>query len=253
MTTIHSRIKQRRLFLGLSMEKLAEEIGVKAWQTIQQWEKEGGTAPKRDRLEATARALQTTSKWLMFGEDPAWQPEVTFSEYRSKNYLGQSEAESSAHPYNPLAGNVPTSLISYPVDVSRFRPIYVVGKAQGGFPDRIWTDGDFPVGASDQYAELASPDPHAFLVPVVGDSMSPRFNEGEFVLVEPGTEPELEDDVLVRLQTGETLIKRLLSQRHGIRLGSYNRPEILTFQPEDITWIYYIAHTVPARKIKNRI
>lgn len=253
MTTIHSRIKQRRLFLGLSMEKLAEEIGVKAWQTIQQWEKEGGTAPKRDRLEATARALQTTTKWLMFGEDPDWKPEVNFLETRSKNNLSPSDVRSSAAAYNALTGNAPTGLISYPVDVSRFRPIYVIGKAQGGFPDRIWTDGDFPVGASDQYAELASPDPQAFLVPVVGDSMSPRFNEGEFALVEPGTEPELEDDVLVRLQTGETLIKRLLSLRHGVRLGSYNRPEILTYQPEEVTWIYYIAHTVPARKIKNRV
>lgn len=83
--------------------------------------------------------------------------------------------------------------------------------------------------------------------------MVPRFNPGEFALVEPGTEPELEDDVLVRLNTGETMIKRLLSRRQGIRLGSYNDPEILTYQPEDITWLYYIAHHVPARKIKTRL
>ena len=83
--------------------------------------------------------------------------------------------------------------------------------------------------------------------------MIPRFNPGEFALVEPGTEPELEDDVLVRLNTGETMIKRLLSRRQGIRLGSYNDSEVFTFEKEAITWMYYIAHPVPARKIKTRL
>jgi transcriptional regulator with XRE-family HTH domain len=64
---IHQRIRRRREQLGLSMQALAERIPVRAWQTIQQWEKEGGTAPKRERLKAVAKALQTTEKWLMFG------------------------------------------------------------------------------------------------------------------------------------------------------------------------------------------
>jgi transcriptional regulator with XRE-family HTH domain len=67
MTTIHTRIKQRREALGISMKALADMVGVSAWQTIQQWEREDGTAPKRDRLEAVARALQTTPEALLFG------------------------------------------------------------------------------------------------------------------------------------------------------------------------------------------
>lgn len=146
----------------------------------------------------------------------------------------------------------PTPL-TYIANVEKYRAIPVVGRAQGGLPDRIWTDGDYPVGATEQYAEVASADPQAFLTPVVGLSMVPRYNPGEFALVEPGTEPELEDDVLVRLNTGETMIKRLLSRRQGIRLGSYNDPEIFVFEMEAITWMYYIAHPVPARKIKTRL
>lgn len=247
--TIHTRIKQRREYLKLSMEQLASLVGAKAWQTVQQWEKEDGTSPKRDRLAAVANALRTTPQWLMFGEDPAWIPEpdwrVPPTNEGSKNI--------SANTYNDLStGPLPIPL-TYPADTTKFRRVYVIGRAQGGLPDRIWTDGDYPVGATDQYAEIASPDPHAFLVPIVGHSMSPRYNQGEFGLVEPGTEPELEDDVLVRLTTGETLVKRLLSRRHGIRLGSYNTPEILTYTPEEISWMYYIAHPVPARKIKSRL
>lgn len=68
MTTIHTRIKQRREALGMTMKALAEMVGVAAWQTIQQWEREDGTAPKRDRLAAVAKALQTTPETLLFGE-----------------------------------------------------------------------------------------------------------------------------------------------------------------------------------------
>lgn len=119
-------------------------------------------------------------------------------------------------------------------------------------PERIWTDGDYPAGSTDEFAEVASSDPHAFLAEVVGPSMIPRFNPGEFALVEPETEPDIEDDVLVRLTSGETLLKRLLSRRGGLRLGSYNDPDTFFLHPGEYTWCYYVAHPVPRRKIKNR-
>ncbi|WP_321810104.1 helix-turn-helix domain-containing protein [Burkholderia sp. BCC1985] len=69
---IHMRIREKRLALGLSMEALAEMVGVRAWQTVQQWEREdGGTAPKRDRLNKVAEALRTTPEYLLFGKPPA--------------------------------------------------------------------------------------------------------------------------------------------------------------------------------------
>lgn len=144
-------------------------------------------------------------------------------------------------------------LLRYPVPLNSSKRVWVVGKGQGGLPERVWTDADFPVGATDEYADLATSDEHAFLVPVVGASMTPRFQPGEFALVEPSTAPELEDDVLVRLTTGETLIKRLLSRRDGIRLGSWNDPAVLNLKEADVDWMYYIAHPVPARKIKSRV
>jgi hypothetical protein len=146
-----------------------------------------------------------------------------------------------------------TQPISYPVNPSSFRKVWVVGKGQGGLPERIWTDADYPIGATEEYAEIATSDPHAFLVPVVGSSMAPRFQSGEYALVEPGTEPEIEDDVLVRLATGETMLKRLLSRRDGYRFGSWSDQAVLNFRLEEVVWIYYVAHPVPSRKIKNRM
>lgn len=68
MENIHTRIKKRREELGISMKDLAAKVGVSAWQTVQQWEKEGGTAPKRGRLQAVAEALQTTPEYLAYGQ-----------------------------------------------------------------------------------------------------------------------------------------------------------------------------------------
>jgi transcriptional regulator with XRE-family HTH domain len=65
--SIHSRIKYRRVAIGLESHKaLADLLGV-AWQTVQLWEKEGGTAPNRKRMNAVAAALQVSPEWLVTG------------------------------------------------------------------------------------------------------------------------------------------------------------------------------------------
>jgi len=69
MTTIHDRIKERRLAKGLSMEALASQLGLKSWQTVQQWEN-GKTAPHRKRLPDVARELDTTVEYLNQGIGP---------------------------------------------------------------------------------------------------------------------------------------------------------------------------------------
>jgi phage repressor protein C with HTH and peptisase S24 domain len=218
--SIHARIKQKREALGLSMEKLAELVGVKSWQTVQQWEKEDGTAPKRDRLKTVADALGVTPEWLLFGSD--------------QSQIGQMPG-------------------AFKIDTTKYRSISVFGRAMGGFPERIFDDdGGWPPGFSDVYAEVASSDKNAFLVPVEGESMVPRYNPGEFALVEPNTDPEIEDDVLVRFEDGRTMIKKLLSRRGVTRLGSYNSAEVISAPPEKVVWMYYVAHPVPARKIKQR-
>lgn len=150
-----------------------------------------------------------------------------------------------------LPAATPASAIPY--NSTKVREIPVVGKGSGGLmPERMWTDGDYPVGATDSCAEIATSDPHAFLVGVDGHSMVPRYNPSEYALVEPGTPPELEDDVLVRLSTGQTMLKRLLSKRDGWKFGSYNSTEVLFYEAAEVTWVYYVAHPVPRRKIKTR-
>ena len=180
--------------------------------------------------------LTTAAEYL--GVDPHW--------------LATGQGEMAAHDPDkimPLWGNeqrIRPNLIN-------LRQVPVIGTTQGGLSDREWTDGEFPVGGFDEYAECSTADKNAFLCRVVGDSMAPRYRSGEFCLVEPNTVPEIEDDVLVRLATGETMLKRLLGVRGGLRLGSYNDDVIYTLADKELTWCYYVAHVVPPRSIKHRI
>ena len=119
-------------------------------------------------------------------------------------------------------------------------------------PRVIWNDADYPVGATGEVAEVASSDPHAFVVEVEGASMIPKYTPGDFALVEPNMAPDIEDDVLVRLKTGETMIKRLVSRRGGISLASYNDTVVHHFKNEEVDWIYYVPYPVPRKKIKSR-
>jgi len=72
--SIHSRIKQRRIECGFnSHQALAHEVGV-SWQTVQLWEKEGGTAPNRNRIKKVAEVLKTTPEWLLTGSGDGEAP-----------------------------------------------------------------------------------------------------------------------------------------------------------------------------------
>jgi SOS-response transcriptional repressor LexA len=143
---------------------------------------------------------------------------------------------------------------SHIADSGKLSRVPVVGKGRGGVTDRIFTDEGRPVGGHDQYADIYSSDENALVVPVEGDSMSPKYVDGGYALVEPNTAPHVGDDVLVRLKAGGVMIKVLASSsKTTIRLSSYNNNIELIYKPEEIEWMYYVAYPVPARKIKNRI
>lgn len=259
--TIADRLDHLMKLRGVrSQSELARRSGVPQ-ATISRTLK-GGSVPELDTIKKLAEALSSTSAWVADGigpgpEHPDHRPGgQSVDSAQNLPFLGdlqdRSSADNEKHGDESETRSVPVPL-QYSVDKTKFRPIPVIGRAQGGMPERIWTDGDYTVGATDKYAEVATSDPHAFLTPIIGTSMAPRYNPGEYALVEPETAPELEDDVLIRLNTGETMLKRLISRRGGIQLASYNEPGTMLFDPTEITWMYYVAHPVPARKIRQRV
>ena len=93
-----------------------------------------------------------------------------------------------------------------------------------------------------------------FVVQVTDDSMWPKYTPGEYALVEPDSIPDVGDDVLVRLVTGETLIKTLAARSpDGVRLSSYNSTDVRFYAHEEIRLMYWVPFPIPQKNINTRI
>lgn len=94
--SIHTRIKQKRLECGFSSHQaLAHEVGV-SWQTVQLWEKEGGTAPNRNRIKKVAEVLGTTPEWLMNGSGEETAPSAAAARSERTTFTLQWVSEDEA-------------------------------------------------------------------------------------------------------------------------------------------------------------
>lgn len=229
MATFGERLGEAMKLRGVTATQIAHQLPQATRQAVGDVLNGKSKSFRADNALAAARVLGVSPRWLIDG-------------------LGK--------PSDPPDSGANLDAIGLPYAQSRgARMVPVVGTTQGGLPERLWDDAGLPVGVSDEFAEVATSDPHAFLVRVVGDSMSPRYLPGEFALVEPKQTVEVENDVLLRLVDGRTMLKRLLSRRDGYhRFGSWN-PEHppFTVQEAEIEWMYYVANPIPARNIKSRL
>jgi phage repressor protein C with HTH and peptisase S24 domain len=104
------------------------------------------------------------------------------------------------------------------------RLVPVINKVSAGYPTDF-DDLDYPVGIADDYIRCPDlHDPNAFAVRVVGDSMEPRFREGDIVIFSPAAEVHNGDDCFIRFATPhETTFKRVFFESDNkIRLQPRN-------------------------------
>jgi SOS-response transcriptional repressor LexA len=96
------------------------------------------------------------------------------------------------------------------VTLAAGRLVPVINKVAAGYPAEF-NDLDYPVGVADDYVRCPDlHDPNAFAVRVVGDSMEPKFVEGDIVVFSPAAEVHNGDDCFVRFQMPhETTFKRV--------------------------------------------
>ncbi|MBN2020640.1 MAG: helix-turn-helix domain-containing protein [Sedimentisphaerales bacterium] len=108
--------------------------------------------------------------------------------------------------------------------LSAGRLVPVINKVSAGYPTDF-DDLDYPVGVADDYIRCPDVhDPHAFAVRVVGDSMEPKFKEGDFVVFSPQAQVVNGDDCFIRFTSPhETTFKRVFfEQNDSIRLQPRN-------------------------------
>jgi SOS-response transcriptional repressor LexA len=120
----------------------------------------------------------------------------------------------------------------------------VINRVSAGYP-KDFTDLSYPKGIADDYIGCPGvDDKDAFAARVHGDSMFPKYREGDIVIFSPAAQARNGDDCFVRFDHGGTTFKRVFYEaaENGspvVRLQPRNekyRPQII---PSDqITGIY---------------
>lgn len=104
------------------------------------------------------------------------------------------------------------------------RLVPIINKVTAGYP-ADFDDLDYPAGVADDYVRCPDVhDPNAFAVRVVGDSMEPKFCEGDIVIFSPAAEVHNGDDCFIRFaEPHETTFKRVFFEpENKVRLQPRN-------------------------------
>ena len=126
----------------------------------------------------------------------------------------------------------------------RANAVPIINKLSAGYPEDF-TDLGYPPRHADSY--IGCPDvndPDAFAARVQGDSMAPKYAQGDIVIFSPAAEPRNGDDCFVRFEDGHTTFKRAFFEedetgRGVIRLQPRNekyRPQVVP--AEEVSGLY---------------
>jgi phage repressor protein C with HTH and peptisase S24 domain len=117
--------------------------------------------------------------------------------------------------------------------------IPVINKVAAGYPTDF-TDLSYPRGVADEH--LSCPDvadADAFAARVHGESMAPKYREGDLVVFSPAAGTRDGDDCFVRFANGQTTFKRVFTETSG---GA----DLVRLEPRNP---HYPVQTVPAEQI----
>jgi len=137
--------------------------------------------------------------------------------------------------------DVPVSYLTEETPASAEIPVVAFASAGPGIE---FTDQGFPTGAG-MYNLPRPPglsDPNAFAVEISGDSMVPKYLDGQVVVVDTRKQPVSGDYAVVGLVNGEKYVKRYRPAGGRIVLESVNSlyPPVVV-EPQDIRFAYKIA------------
>jgi phage repressor protein C with HTH and peptisase S24 domain len=256
MEALGTKLRRKRLRLGLTLDELAGRTGISkpylslietgrvpnppSDEKLRRLEQTLGFTPgelvSQAHLQRTPRDVRAMLERLIGQKTGDRKPE---SEDRSQDsgvnlddaYLSgvlQELVEKSAGNVERVSTNA----------------VPVINKVSAGYP-KDFTDLAYPRGVADEYVGCPEVhDPEAFAARVHGDSMSPKYGEGDIVIFSPAGNPRSGDDCFVRFADGHTTFKRVFFETDetgaaAIRLQPRNeryRPQ--TVPPEQISGVY---------------
>ncbi|MFH1715774.1 MAG: S24 family peptidase [Planctomycetota bacterium] len=209
-------IREKRERLNLTLDEVSNRIGFSKPYLSTIETSKVKNPPSDELLIKLEKVLEFESGLLLHLAHMEGMPPDIRQEYESaqtekqkwrqvvKNIVGKKKVNQSQLK-RLLAGGESDKL---PLAAGRLVP--VINKVSAGYPSDF-NDLDYPVGIADDY--IRCPDLHdlnAFAVRVVGDSMEPKFNEGDIVIFSPAADVHNGDDCFVRFaMPHETTFKRV--------------------------------------------
>jgi len=115
----------------------------------------------------------------------------------------------------------------------------VINRVSAGYP-RDFSDLGYPPRVADDYVSCPDVnDRDAFAARVHGDSMVPKYHQGDIVIFSPAASPREGDDCFVRFADGNTTFKRVFFESDGGK-------SVLRLQPRNEK---YRPQTVPSENV----
>ncbi len=246
MRTVGVLIRARRRELGLTLQAIADTVGcAKSYLSMIENDRRGGP-PSGGLLEKLERALRMRSGSLV--SVGKWQetPEEVRREMLSlqtNRHVARRLAEvlsregvDALHRSGELrrlverlvtgdgdrsvegsgGGGSGGGEMGGGVEMLGVLPMQapVINRVSAGYP-REFTDMGYPARVADEYVSVPDVyDADAFAARVVGDSMSPGYQEGDIVVFSPSAGTPAGSDCFVRLERdGETTFKRVYFEK----------------------------------------
>ncbi len=211
-TTIGDRIREARENKGADQATLAAKVSV-ATRTLQRWEK-GDQTPDGLAITALARVTGVQPNWLLTGDGEMYPVPS-----RPDNVI-------------PLPGNARrrNKLVDLPL-ISAVPAGKVATIFHPDYTDDFVTVDDIR-------------DPSAFALKVKGQSMSPRIEDGDVVIVSPQQEARSGDICVVRVN-GEDTLKKVKFEGIYIHLIPLNPDfEPVTVKRKDVNFVWKVMKLI---------
>lgn len=128
------------------------------------------------------------------------------------------------------------------IETVRAGTVPVINRVSAGYP-KDFTDMGYPPRVADQYIGCPDlSDPDAFAARVHGDSMVPKYREGDIVVFSPSSSWRDGNDCFVRFADGQTTFKRVFTEKNE------DGVPVLRLQPRNER---YRPQVIPADKISG--
>jgi repressor LexA len=206
------RIREARLSKGLDQAKLAAKIDI-ATRTVQRWEN-AEQVPDSNYLMRIARATGVTAHWLLTGEG---------------DMFARTSIESKIVPL-PTNRYKRVELVTVPL----------LSSVPGGAPNLF-----FHPDYVEKYITVDNVnDANAFALVVKGNSMAPRIEDSDVIVVSPKQEAKSGDICVVRVNDEDT-VKRVRMEADYVQLIPLNPEyEPMVVRKKDVTFVWKVVRVI---------